>query len=424
MRTWIAMAALAAAGCFRIDFPTACSEDPSRCRSDGAVDATADGSGEADVAEVPPDAPDAEAGLDVGMEAATDADADPIPTHGCPGDVLLPNPDDFGARGPWPVGVRTVSVAGLTVDVWYPARRGSEAGKSRRVTNLYLLIPESFRAPFGPPPTPPLQTCDCFANLPIDDAHGPYPIVLYAHGVGGFRSNNESLLTHWASRGFVVLAANHAAQTLTSLWAGTSGGSNVQFDLELIRSRLFALDGELQFLAGHADSTRLALAGHAAGASGAAGVTQSANVHLLLAGGSLVPSAIPASALFVGADRDEVVTSSQIRDRYLAASPQRRLVVLANAGHHSVTDVCTLRLTGGDLLGTARAVGMSVPPGIAFTYENGCTDDLAAHSAITRLVRRATSATLEETLRCRPAAAANLRALASTPGVSTYDEQL
>src|SRR5689334_10943016 len=55
----------------------------------------------------------------------TGADAD-VP--GCAGGSFLPVPKDTSLPGPWPVGARTVTIGGLTVEVWYPAELGSEAG--------------------------------------------------------------------------------------------------------------------------------------------------------------------------------------------------------------------------------------------------------------------------------------------------------
>ena len=33
----------------------------------------------------------------------------------------------------------------------------------------------------------PWQPCDCIRDLPLDDAHGPYPVVVFVHGVEIYR---------------------------------------------------------------------------------------------------------------------------------------------------------------------------------------------------------------------------------------------
>jgi dienelactone hydrolase len=52
-----------------------------------------------------------------------------------------------------------------------------------------------------------------------DTAHGPYPLIVFAHGLGTVPSDYQSLLSTWAAAGFVVAAPKFP---LTSL--GTPGG--------------------------------------------------------------------------------------------------------------------------------------------------------------------------------------------------------
>ena len=44
---------------------------------------------------------------------------------------------------------------------------------------------------------------------PLDESHGKYPIVLFIHGTAAFRTQSLTQMTHWASRGFVVISADH-----------------------------------------------------------------------------------------------------------------------------------------------------------------------------------------------------------------------
>ena len=56
----------------------------------------------------------------------------------CEGRVLLKVPDDPAAEGPWPVGARTITVAGYTTEVWYPAQGVSPAPEPATLALLAL----------------------------------------------------------------------------------------------------------------------------------------------------------------------------------------------------------------------------------------------------------------------------------------------
>ena len=51
--------------------------------------------------------------------------------------------------------------------------------------------------------------CNCSSDIPADIDDGPYPLLVFIHGTGGFRYNSLMNMVHLASRGFVVIAADH-----------------------------------------------------------------------------------------------------------------------------------------------------------------------------------------------------------------------
>ena len=61
-------------------------------------------------------------------------------TAGC-GSPLLPVPSDPGVRGPWKVGVQTVTIGRLTVEITYPAQPGSESGMPEVTYNASAFLP-------------------------------------------------------------------------------------------------------------------------------------------------------------------------------------------------------------------------------------------------------------------------------------------
>src|ERR1700760_162623 len=56
--------------------------------------------------------------------------------YGCPGSMMQPVPDDPSAWGPWEVGVQTVTIGRLTVELLYPAKMGSSTGKDPATYDL------------------------------------------------------------------------------------------------------------------------------------------------------------------------------------------------------------------------------------------------------------------------------------------------
>ncbi|MBL8718411.1 MAG: hypothetical protein JNL79_20685 [Myxococcales bacterium] len=159
----------------------------------------------------------ADTGADLGTTDTSDAPSSSEIT--CDGSKLLAVPTDTSQRGPWPVGAKTVTLAGLVTEVWYPAVVGSDAGKTKLQYDIRKHLPPADAAKI-PDADNPLQACDCYADLPMDTAHGPYPLVLFIHGTAAFRTQSASQATHWASRGFVVVAADHPGIGLQDILAG------------------------------------------------------------------------------------------------------------------------------------------------------------------------------------------------------------
>jgi hypothetical protein len=99
------------------------------------------------------------------------------------------------ARGPFPVGVDTLTVRDLTVEVWYPAVSSSSGLDLRAETRDRFRVgaEEHWQA----------AVRDAVPRL------GSFPLALYAHPGGGHRRDGAQLCTHLASHGYVVAAADH-----------------------------------------------------------------------------------------------------------------------------------------------------------------------------------------------------------------------
>ncbi len=362
----------------------------------------------------------------LGCSSSNDPKDPPAGTDvtGCDGAKLLASPADFAERGPWPVGARTVTVGNLTVEVWYPAELGSDAGKTPERYDIRAQLPASEAAKI-PDADNPWQPCDCVRDLPLDAAHGPYPVVLFVHGTASFRHQSLHQMTHWASRGFVVVAADHPGLKLGDLLAMACGGSapaqNLSADLDAVTAALGTPVGALEFLAGHLDMTRIAVAGHSAGAGAAADAATRPGVRTVIsmAGNRATTTG---SSLYLGGLTDGVVAWGQTKTAFDGAATPRRLVGIANGGHLTFSDLCeTKNGSGKDLLQIASDYQVCGAQLAGFLFD--CDPMYIDGPAGWEIVNYASSAVLEETLQCK--SGVSLSSIMSTfSDVAEYKEML
>lgn len=345
---------------------------------------------------------------------------------GCSGGSFLPVPEDTSLPGPWPVGARTVAVDGLTVEVWYPAELGSEAGQEAVRYDVRQALPDSEQGKVSDADNP-WQDCGCYRDLPLDASHGPYPAVIFVHGTAGFRSQSLEHMVHWASRGFVVMAADHPGLWLKDMIGSLCGQGNVPRDLEGDLAALVAAiqgpAGELAFLADHVDGERLAMAGHSAGGMAITGGGSAAQVLIPMAAGGTEAGPALQSTLVLGAEADMVVAYSQQQSGYASSPTPRRLVGITNAGHLAFSSLCSLEnAQGQDFLEVATANMVCGAQLAGFLFD--CEPTYVADATSWEITQYASSAVLESVLRCTDAAD-NFAALqARFPDVGEFLEDL
>ena len=367
-----------------------------------------------------------------------------LSTHSaCKGQSLLPVPADPAARGPWPVGRivlnQTITERLLNVEVLYPGRVGSEAGKPNAAPDVRVHLPDDQASKIpdcglwpNPPPSEP--TCcmpkqpydGVYAELPFDDEHGRYPVIVFIHGTAAFRNYfHQGMASHWASRGFVCVMADYPGinlkDALTALELHPVPKTDQVGDTELILHELERAargEGESEQLAtllkDRIDLDRLGITGHSAGGYATGELSaRHGQVVIPMAGGGTVPREEKKgdarfSSLIIGGALDTIVPGTIQTKGYDASPAPKRHLGVSHAGHESYSDLCWMAPAQGGITGVGRSCGVSGAAIFEVLADQGCTFAKASPSAsqmanpeeLWALLRYATSAVFEETLHC------------------------
>lgn len=116
-----------------------------------------------------------------------------------------------------------------------------------------------------------------FAPAPVEGP-GPFPLVVFSHGLGETRDAFDYLGEHWASRGFIAVMLQHLGSDREAVEAALAAKDFSAFgdpknhadrpaDLGFALDRIFADDQASALLAGRVNSERIAAAGQCAGSS-------------------------------------------------------------------------------------------------------------------------------------------------------------
>jgi fermentation-respiration switch protein FrsA (DUF1100 family) len=263
--------------------------------------------------------------------------------------------------------------------------------------------------------------------LPVDDARGPYPVIVFVHGTAGFRSQSLELVTHWASRGFVVLAADHPGLYLKDLLGGFCGSGPVDRDLDGDLAALVAAVKSgvgLGELGAVVDSARIGMSGHSAGGGAIEQQGAVAQVLIPMAAGGVTAGATLKSTLVFGAKEDQVVEFSAQQEGYAASPAPKRLAGLSPAGHLAFASLCEIVNDAGEDLVTIGKANQVC--GLEFADALfDCDPSYVEAERGWTIVNDLTSATFEETLHCQPSRAERLAgAMERYPEIAEYQEEL
>ena len=175
---------------------------------------------------------------------------------------------------------------------------------------------------------------------------GPFPLILFSHGLTSEPSAYAEVLTSWAKAGFVVAAPAYPHTSRGVADFDVLDVVNQPADASYVISQMTALNSRAgDALKGRIDITRIAAAGHSAGGITTIGMFTGSrddrlDAGIVLAGERVltVPFSGPAAPLlFVHGKRDTTVPYAHALAAFNAVPWSRAILTVTDGGHVTIT---------------------------------------------------------------------------------------
>ena len=287
-----------------------------------------------------------------------------------------------------PVGMSTVSIAGLRATYWYPTT--DDATGVTDVVDLLDYVPESFRASISSITVPTIAST-AMVNAPIRRTDTPWPVVVFSHGFGGFSAQSVTLTSHLASRGYFVIAPEHDSRSIGALapclLTSTADECNVgmSFDPSVRDPALDDVDRALAWVdsqvegdwAGVVDPGTLGIFGHSAGGGTTTAATNENprfQAALAMAGAGALSVSTPSTV--IGGSCDAIVPEAGEGGLQAnGATATEGYWSLAGGGHMAFADLCKLDLgtVGEQIKALDGSIGFFIDQMLGLATD-GCAD--------------------------------------------------
>lgn len=191
----------------------------------------------------------------------------PVPPTLAPGpqpphDGLRPDAPEFAKHGPFWVGYKSLVIGEgsdhpLEAGLWYPAL--NPGGAKEEITYpITLKFPTDID-------TPTVVYGQALLDAAVNASAAPYPLVIFSPGYSSNAVFYKTLIEHYASYGFFVLAPEHVEQFDPEF--GDSWKTSIDRPLDIKRTLDYAEQSTAPGgdMAGLIDMQHVAVAGHSAG---------------------------------------------------------------------------------------------------------------------------------------------------------------
>lgn len=175
------------------------------------------------------------------------------------------------AAGAGPTGTMAATASSAPAGTVAPAAHGPYPVLRRTVTLVDTSRPTEAGAQTPAQPERTLET-----SLFVPDGPGPFPLIVFSHGLSGHPTKFSHLLTAWATAGFVVAApafplTNETVPSSSKNWTGLASQPG---DVSFVIDRMIAADHDpADPLAGKIDTDRIGAGGLSLGGATTYGVT-------------------------------------------------------------------------------------------------------------------------------------------------------
>ncbi len=187
-------------------------------------------------------------------------------------------PPKVAPLGKYAVGVRTETFVDTT--------RPTEGIGPSRTLKTAIYYPAQ-----GTPAATPVD------NAPLNTKNGPYPLILFSHGLGARGVSYVNVLSAWASAGYVVAAPDYPLSSTDAPGGAQFGRAisdtkNQPADASFVIDQVIKLDKQKQGLGGIVDAKRIGASGHSLG-----GITTYGLVYSACCSDKRIKAAIPMSGI-------------------------------------------------------------------------------------------------------------------------------
>lgn len=278
-------------------------------------------------------------------------------------------------HGPFEVGIDEFELDdGTPVALFYPA--DDDASSTERFEyDMRDFLPEDDRELIADEDAP-LFEIDAAKGAGASD-EGQFPLVLFSHGLAGYRYQSSTLLAHLASWGFVVASAEHRERNLAQVLEEFAPEDDEA--PQTLREVVEVIGEGDEPIFDIADVDRIAATGHSMGGNGATSMIGEPGVEAAVfyasAPGVDDTAADDTELMWQGATNDNLISANQVRSDYEDGPPPKRLVNIEDAGHLAFSDICAVGADRGGVLEIASESGMDVPQIVINLGEDGCRDD-------------------------------------------------
>jgi predicted dienelactone hydrolase len=307
--------------------------------------------------------------------------------------ALLPIPAAPSPTGPYPVGTMTLALTDASrrelygsdpesprrflVQLWYPAQAPVDGETAPYLENIDLVAPAIARSVDLPGfflDHLRYARTGAYPSALLSDAEPRYPVLLFSHGWGGYRSQSTFLMEELASYGYIVAALEHpygavmtvfpdgsvapnnpsalpigapeteleaAAVRLVDQWAGDLG-----YTLDVLKG--LNADDPIYNFTGRLDLDKVGVMGHSTGGGAAvefcgrdprcrAGLGLDA--YMTPVSPAVMQSGVEQPFLFLFSELWPSQENISLFEELHAVSPQADRLTLLGADHYDFTDL-------------------------------------------------------------------------------------